>query len=199
MRYCDKEKAIERVNKEIENYQRCIALIDTIKSTIGKLDGKIINKRFETALFEATGAHIRTEIFYDTFALKVYPISPGIPDDNITPCYYSGFDTIYYLTSKAFVGGVLAKRKRGVEKDFYEVTKSTDTGKHRLIAENLVKTLDNRRVELETRITEILTALEQVDEYKAKVQEMEKLAKEISEIPYEIREWFDLNISINYN
>ena len=198
MRYCNKEQGIQSVNNEIENYRRCITLIETIKTAIGKFDGKIINKRFETALFEATGARIRTEIFYDTFALKVFPISPGVPDDNITPYHYSGCDTEYYLTDGAFVGGTFAKR-RYINKNDYEVTKTTDTGKHRLIAENLIKALDNRRAELEARISEIRIALGQVDKYEAMVQEMEKMEKEIRKLPYEIRQWFNLNISINYS
>jgi hypothetical protein len=51
----------------------------------------------------------------------------------------------------------------------------------------------------EKRITENSEALNHVDEYAAKVAEMERLEKELREIPNEVRRFFDFNVSVRHD
>ena len=198
MYFYTKETATEKINAVIENYHRCIALIDVIKPVIAKYDGKVINKKFDIAMESATGARIRWNYFYDSFEIKVLANGYGVPDDGISPYMLPGDDNYYYLTSGAFIGGTF-KKERCMRCNGYEVTTITEAGNHRLIAENMNRALDRRRAELEAHIKAIGAALEMVNTYKAEIAEMEKKIDKIQEIPHEVRRIFDLNVTISHN
>ena len=192
-----REQAMSNISYAIENRKRCISLIDTIKEVVKQFDGKVINRRFEEALRAATGGIIKVELRYNLFEISVYATWSG-KDDGKTPIHMTTDNNEYYLTSGAYIGETF-ERYAYFNKNGFEVTKLTESGKHRLIADNLIKTLDKRRAEIETEINNISESLKHIDEYKATIAELENQIKTLNNIPRLVKAYFDLDVTLKYN
>lgn len=191
MYYYDKEKATAAVQAEITNYKKCIAIIEEIKEVVKDFDGKVINKRLQTAIQKKTGLYVYVTIAYDKIEITLRGgYYPGV-DREKQPT--RGLNDEYYLVNCAYLGGALDKVVYNIDKSkFREVTTLTESGNHRLNAKNMIITLDERRADFEERIKENKEALKQIDKYLAKYEQMLTLEKEINSLPLPCKKYFDI-------
>jgi len=190
MYHYNKETATLKVNAELENFRRCINLIDEIKKLVGKFDGKVINKKFTTFLREETGGIISVDTNnYGRFEIMAYAGYNGNGNGKFPVRTRENY---YQLLFHAYAGGEFSTNRYIDKNNSWEVTTKTDSGNYRLIAENLIKALDKTREYYEEKIAENQDALKRVDEYAGKLKEIERLEKELNDIPYVVRDYFDL-------
>ena len=183
MYHFTKETAKQKVMEKIADYRKCIALIESIIPVVEKYNGKVVNKRFETALRKVND-RIRANIHYARLEIVVYSLPWHMEDDGITPRY--GESCGYDLITKAYTHA--DSNRYG-----YIVTEN-DNGNHRLIAAEAIKGLREMAEEYQNKINENLEALEHVDEYIAEVSDIERRVAELQKIPYVVRDFFDLKI-----
>lgn len=196
MYYYDKETATNTVNIQLENFRKCIEIINEMREVIGKFDGKVINKKFETALRERTGEIITVKFSYRRVEIELVATRCGKSRVHPVESYPYFPLCINALEGGTFESGYYKENQR---EQFVEVTEKTPAGNDRLIAENMLTAMNKAVKYYEKRITENSEALKHVDEYAAKVAEMERLEKELREIPNEVRRYFDLNVSVRHD
>ena len=196
MYYYDKETATNTVNIQLENFRKCIEIINEMREVIGKFDGKVINKKFETALRERTGEIITVKFSYRRVEIELVATRCGKSRVHPVESYPYFPLCINALEGGTFESGYYKENQRG---QFVEVTEKTPAGNDRLIAENMLTAMNKAVKYYEKRITENSEALKHVDEYAAKVAEMERLEKELREIPNEVRRYFDFNVSVRHD
>lgn len=186
MYHFTKETAKQKVMEKIADYRKCIALIESIIPVVEKYNGKVVNKRFETALRKVND-RIRANIHYARLEIVVYSLPWHMEDDGITPRH--GESCGYDLISCACT--YLDKDRYGY---YGHIVTENDNGNHRLIAEETIKGLLDMAEIYQHRIDENLEALEHVDEYIAEVSDIERRVAELQKIPYVVRDFFDLKI-----
>lgn len=196
MYYYDKETATNTVNIQLENFRKCIDIINEMREVIGKFDGKVINKKFETALRERTGEIITVKFSYHRVEIELVATRCGKSRVHPVESYPYFPLCINALEGGTFESGYYKENQR---EQFVEVTEKTPAGNDRLIAENMLMAMNKAVKYYEKRITENSEALKHVDEYAAKVAEMERLEKELREIPNEVRRYFDFNVSVRHD
>ena len=196
MYYYDKETATNTVNIQLENFRKCIEIINEMREVIGKFDGKVINKKFETALRERTGEIITVKFSYHRVEIELVATRCGKSRVHPVESYPYFPLCINALEGGTFESGYYKENQR---EQFVEVTEKTPAGNDRLIAENMLMAMNKAVKYYEKRITENSEALKHVDEYAAKVAEMERLEKELREIPNEVRRFFDFNVSVRHD
>jgi hypothetical protein len=196
MYYYDKETATNTVNIQLENFRKCIEIINEMREVIGKFDGKVINKKFETALREHTGEIITVKFSYHRVEIELVATRCGKSRVHPVESYPYFPLCINALEGGTFESGYYKENQR---EQFVEVTEKTPAGNDRLIAENMLTAMNKAVKYYEKRITENSEALKHVDEYAAKVAEMERLEKELREIPNEVRRYFDFNVSVRHD
>lgn len=192
----DKETATNTVNRQLENFRKCIEIINEMREVVKHYDGKVINKRFESALRERTGEIITVNFSYHRVEIEL--IASRCGKSRVHPV-----ETAPYLPLclYALEGGTLATGYYSATKDvpYIEVTEKTNAGNDRLIAANMLQAMDKAVEYYEGKIAENSEALKHVDEYAAKVAEMIRLEKELREVPFEVRRFFDLNVSVRHD
>lgn len=196
MYYYDKETATNTVNIQLENFRKCIEIINEMREVIGKFDGKVINKKFETALRERTGEIITVKFSYHRVEIELVATRCGKSRVHPVESYPYFPLCINALEGGTFESGYYKENQR---EQFVEVTEKTPAGNDRLIAENMLTAMNKAVKYYEKRVTENSEALKHVDEYAAKVAEMERLEKELREIPNEVRRFFDFNVSVRHD
>lgn len=196
MYHYNKETATNTVNRQLENFRKCIEIINEMREVIGKFDGKVINKKFESALRERTGEIITVEFSYHRVEIELFASRCG--KSRVHPVETSPY---LPLCLYALEGGTLGTGYYTASKDapYIEVTEKTDAGNDRLIAANMLQAMDKAVEYYEGKIAENSEALKHVDEYAAKVAEMIRLEKELREVPFEVRRFFDLNVSVRHD
>lgn len=191
MYYYDKETAINKVKTRINNYKKCLALIEELKPVVKRFDGKIYNVKFDRALKEVCD-YINVDFEYSSFDIKVLTYmngNGGGRNSAKAPVCMNGSE-YYYLTSR------LGTRAGGYGICPFE---ETETGKRRIIADKIIEGLDYQAEYYNRVITENSEGLKHIDEYAAKVAEIERRVKELEEIPHDIKNYFDWNLYIkNY-
>lgn len=189
----NKETATNTVNQQMENFRKCIEIINEMREVVKKFDNKVINKKFENALRERTGEIITVSFSYHRVEIELFAshcggsrVHPVESCPYLPLCLYAleggTFETGYYTASK--------------DAPYVEVTEKTEAGNDRLIAENMLQAMDKAVKYYEEKIAKNTEALKHVDEYAAKVAEMERLEKELRNVPFEVRKFFDLKVSV---
>ncbi len=176
MRYLNKTDAINLVLQEIKEYRKGIELLPQIKEVIIKFDGKVLNKRLQTALqLIDNSICVRNE----TYSLNIYKwISERSIKSVKSDCWeYISINQIDYLTSydKDCVKGGIINSK--------------------LIIEAMERQI-KRQLEYYAQAEEQLT---QIDEY---IQTKKRLEDDITQynekVNYLIKDYFDLAINLRH-
>lgn len=179
-----KENTIKLVELEISNMEYAIELAEKIKPVIEKFNGKVLNKRLETALKEID-EHIYTENRYG-FKIGYYVENNRIP---IIETDYLGKEHRHNIFTK----------QSDLPLTSYLTTNTKETDRcivdenNRIKADVIIAGIDNQKEYFEMRIEELKTAMPKVDEYKERIENIKKQMKELNdEIPYLIKSYFDL-------
>ena len=158
---------------------------------VEKFNGKVLNKRFETALrkiddnlrYDQTGSRFDIEVHLNNRCVQsVKTDSYGYSNWN----YISDFNLV--------LNSVL-----------YTTTYNPDDRKMldengRIIAPVIVKALEEKKKIIENTIAELEEKIDKVQEYKSKLETLRsEMEKVMSDVPFAIRNYFDINYRVVNN
>lgn len=181
MYFTDKKIATQLVELEISNREYILTLIDDIVEVVKKFDGKVFNKRIETALQKAiennshykTGTHIYCLYEYDIFHMKLC-----VPDRRV-----HNLENWYFIENNTLDICFLDAEIAIVDK--------------RIVAEAIIKDIRNQKQEIQERIIELKQGLLRVDEWEKRWREVEsQITKLQKEIPHEIQRYFRMKFDL---
>lgn len=185
--YYNKEVACKLVELEIQNRKEALNLYDQIISVIQKFNGKVLNKRLETAL-QKVNKYLRVDTNYSSFGISWWVNNDHIrntPDRNgyCTACYVQTRQI--HLTSALFTA------------DRYMTDKVMCDSDNRIIADVIIAALKEGKKNIEEHIRMLEENLPHAEEYEDELRAMKKAFEEKRDsIPYLIRDYFDMNYSI---
>ena len=185
--YCN-EDARNLVELEIQNRKEALKLYDGIIEVVEKFNGKVLNKRFETALKkfderlscnrEYSWFEINMSVFDNRCCKSVKKDSYGYSCTNYISSNYLRLNNLVYTYTNN------SKDKAMLENE-------------RIVASVLIEALNNGKKQMEDKIVELENSLEKVDEWKEKLKALEnEMKKVMSEVPYIIREYYDINYHV---
>lgn len=167
----DKEMAEKATKKDIQMMEEVNKALPEIKKLIAKFDGKVINKRLDTALKELNlPGYIYLSTYYETSYIIMYK-----PKDS---------NEAYTILS-------------GARPNFryYDKEKSFINEDKRISAERAYNLIEECRVERLKKITKYKEILQTYEEKKAQVELLKKQLRTIvDDVPYELRHRFDLEV-----
>lgn len=185
--YCN-EDARNLVELEIQNRKEALKLYDGIIEVVQKFDGKVLNKRFDTALKkvderlscnrEYSWFEINMNVFDNRSCKSVKKDSYGYSCTNYITDNYLRLNNLVYTHS-------------------YNPRDNVMLDNERIISSVLIEALNKCKEQMENKIKELENSIDKVDEWKNKLKalqiEMEEVMKEV---PYIIREYYDINYRV---
>ena len=189
MYFKDTAIATAQIELEISNREYILSLLDTIKSVVRKFDGKVINKRFTTALndeIKKVDGYIEyTRLSYtmnsNRFFISIYlpQTSVHIKEDN------SEYASSYSIQHKEITLCYLSS-----DQSYSQIS---DNGNARLCAVNVVNEIDKTATTLNDYISNIKLGLEKVPEWEKELLELEEKFNTLHKsIPSDIGDYFGL-------
>lgn len=185
--YYNKEVAGKLVELEIQNRKDCLKLYDQIIPIIERFDGKVLNKRLETAL-QNVNKYLRVDRNYTSFGISWWVENDYIrntPDRNgfCTACYVQSRQL--YMTTALFTSDRNMTDKVMLDEE------------NRLIADVILVALEQGKKNMEEHIRMLEESLPHAEEYEEELKAMKKAFEEKRDsIPYLIRDYYDMNYSI---
>ena len=179
------EDARNLVKLEIKNRKEALNLYPEIIKVVEQFDGKVLNKRLETALkkvderISCDRGFYHFEIVFNTINSRSCRsvTSPGT-------CNYIE-DYCFVLNSYLDTYFISASGKDRMEESFLVNEK--------IRASVLVDSLLKGKAYLEDQITKLEQSLEKIDELKSKIEQLETEIKSIKEeIPYLVRVYYGI-------
>lgn len=185
--YCN-EDARNLVEIEIKNRKEALKLYDGIIEVVKKFDGKVLNKRFDTALKKVDGRlsyyreyswlEIKMNVFDSRSCKSVKKDSYGYSCTNYISDSYLRLNSLLYTYS-------------------YNPDEKVALNNERIISANIIFALNKGRRQIEETIEELEESISKVDEWKNKLKEIEnEMRKTMNEVPYIIREYYDINYHV---
>ena len=185
--YCN-EDARNLVELEIQNRKEALKLYDGIIEVVQKFDGKVLNKRFDTALKkvderlscnrEYSWFEINMNVFDNRSCKSVKKDSYGYSCTNYITDSYLRLNNLVYTYSYSAKDIVMLDNER-------------------IISSILIEALNKGKEQMEKEIKKLEESINKVDEWKSKLKalqiEMEEVMKEV---PYIIREYYDINYRV---
>lgn len=173
---CD-EDARNLILLEVKNMKEVLEMYDSIIGIIKKFDGKVLNKRLETAL-----KSVSNSLYVDTkfsFNIEFYCFDRG--------CRSANSDSWIYITKNSIVLN-----------NFLSLNSSNPNNKNtavdennRIIADTIIKSLNGGKEYLERQVDRYTDGLGKVEEWRNRmdkiVNDMYELKKEI---PSAFRDYF---------
>lgn len=185
--YCN-EDARNLVELEIKNRKEALELYSKVIEVVEKFDGKVLNKRFETAL-KKVDSRLSYEREHSRFKIKmnVYDSRSckSVKKDSLG---YSCTNYIYYnyLTLNSYV-----------ETYTYDKDKKSMLDNERIVSSVLIDALNKGKTSMEEHIKELEESLDKVTEWKEKLESLKsEMEKTMREIPYLIKEYYNLDYSV---
>lgn len=186
MYFTDKKIATKLSLLEISNREYILTLIDDIMEVIAKFDGKVLNKRLETALQKKVeqnpnfkkGTFISYKMKYDLFQIELYVPDRSVSNNDGKGCYYITGDIICIC--------------------WMDLTQAVK--ENRIMSNNILKSIQQQKENIEEYISKIKIALTKIDEWEERWREIDnKITKLNAEIPYDIRMYFGMNFTFRQN
>lgn len=193
LQFRSKARGVADIKQHVDNNNKLIALIDAIKPIVKKWDGKVINKRFENELRNCTGCYIMVRISYQRLEIETLGINWYDTDPvrrKMMPIGFAGERGHFFIMDNAWVDG--AK----VPECCYTVTRRTETGKHRIVASEMLSALDARKEQLKKKNEELEASQCKVDEVRQALTLIDETLQKINKMPWEVRKAFDLDYSL---
>ena len=185
----NKEIADKLIALEIENRRKVIELYPEIIETVKKFNGKVLNKRLETAL-EKIHPYLSLEKSKYRFDIRYW-----VGSDSICVPYQKGCGVEYVKCREIGMCAYIPKNK---ENSTAQNPALSDDG--RIIAENIVSALNAGMEKLKSEIIEMEEHSKKADEYAAELEELAERMKNLQEkIPYLVSEYYGLGYSIRKN
>lgn len=185
--YCN-EDARNLVEIEIKNRKEALRLYDGIIEVVKKFDGKVLNKRFDTALKKVDGRlsynreyswlEIKMNVFDSRSCKSVKKDSYGYSCTNYISDSYLRLNSLLYAYS-------------------HNPDEKVALDNERIISANIILALIKGKRQIEETIEELEESISKVDEWKNRLKEIEnEMRKTMNEVPYIIREYYDINYHV---
>ena len=188
-----KDIADKLIALEIANRRKAIELYPAIIETVKKFDGKVLNKRLETAL-KKVNTNLRLAESEYRFDIRYW-----VENDSVSVPHrdYCGTEYVKYREI-----GMCGYIPRFEGKYAYSVDAQhpalNDDG--RIIAEHIIVALNAGKENLESEIIQMEEHSRKADEYAAELEERAACIKNLQEkIPYLVAEYYGLGYSIRKN
>lgn len=188
MKYYCNEDARNLVELEIENRKEALKLYDGIIEVVKKFDGKVLNKRFETAL-KKVDERLSFNRRYSCFEIEM-----SVLDNNC--CKSTKKDdwgyscTIYISDNYLALNGFL-------ETYSYDKNKKVLLDNERIISSVLIESLNKGKKQIEKEIVTFEESLNKVSEWKEKLESLKsEMEKTMKDIPYIIKDYYDINYHV---
>lgn len=193
MHYYSKDVAEKLVRLEIENRKHALSLYDEIEKVVRSFDGKVLNKRLETAL-QGVYKYTYVERRYNSFAIEICVDNDWVKGESKYGVHYVECRNLQ-LTQKLYT------HSDGRYEPKENVMINNPTGKsERIIADVIIEGLKRGKKGLENEIADYEKWLTKVDEAKEKLESLTKEIESVThDIPYLIRDYFDLNYYVRKN
>lgn len=185
--YCN-EDARNLVEIEIKNRKEALKLYDGIIEVVKKFDGKVLNKRFDTALKKVDGRlsynreyswlEIDMNVFDSRSCKSVKKDSYGYSCTNYISDSYLRLNSLLHAYS-------------------HNPDEKVALDNERIISSNIILALIKGKRQIEETIKELEESISKVDEWKNRLKEIEnEMRKTMNEVPYIIREYYDINYHV---
>ena len=188
MKYYCNEDARNLVELEIKNRKDALKLYDKIIEVAERFNGKVLNKRFETAL-KKVDERLSCDRRYSCFEIKMCVFDSrcckSVNKDDL------GYSCTNYITDNYLIlNGYLPTYS-------YNPNDEVLLYDERIISSVLIKSLSCGRKHMEETIISLEKSLDKIPEWKERLKilrdEMEKTMKEIPSI---IREYYNINYRV---
>lgn len=187
-----KDTADKLIALEIENRRKAIELYPAVIETVKKFDGKVLNKRLETAL-QKINANLRLEKSEYRFDIRY-----RVENDHVSVPHqdYCGAEYVKYRE----IGMCGCIPRFETENTYPNTPKSALNDDGRIVAENIIAALNAGKENLESAIVEMEEHSQKVDEYAAELDELAERMKSLQKkVPYLISEYYGLGYSVRKN
>lgn len=177
--YYDKELAIKLIQRELEIKKSALTLFDSVKKVVGSFNGKIANKRLDTAL-KAIDEKLNFKMEYNSFRITFDDydyerryVRMGDKGAYIKNC---SVNVAWCTISSAYGDSVLDDDRK-------------------IIAYPVMKAIDNQKACMLREIAIIEKQLSSIDEIITRYSAITASIRSFNdEIDHDIREYFDLKI-----
>ena len=175
MKFYD-ESAKLLTEKQLEVYENLLSYVPAIKEVVGRFDGKVLNKRFDTALRQATDgkASCTKKTYVDGYELALHEYNDR--------CIIVDGHGAYYIKQDAII---LA--------DTLWRSKTWINAEGRIVADELIAVIDSAA---ERAAKNAKSLKEQLDSVDSLIAEYERIASELHGFEintnYLLREYFGL-------
>lgn len=181
--------ATKLMELEIKNRKYVLGLYEKIIPVVKKFDGKILNKRFDTALKEVE-EHLGFDRHYSTFSINWWAnndhVSCGEPDA-------WGVRTVSYIKNRNLD---LTSMLYGCPDSTFPDRVMVDSD-GRIKANVILMALDEGKKQLEKEIISFEESMKKIPEYKKKLEELKaEIENTTREIPYLVRDYFELDYTV---
>ena len=178
--------ALEVAIKQIKLYKDALALCPKVMEVVKKFDGKVANKRLETAL-EAVdkGFYCRKSQWGDDWEIKWYTQDRSVNVKSINLCGMETYNAYYIRQSEIYFA-----------RDMFEKTYGAFTDANgRWLAENICKQIEAEAEGWKQNIEQWEQELKHVDELREKKRKLEAEIEAHNEgISWLINEYFSLRV-----
>ena len=188
--YCN-EDARNLVQLEIDNRKAALSLYDEVIKLVRQFDGKVLNKRFDTALKK-----IDSRLSYDRSHNSFY-IEMSVFDNrhckSVKTDSFGYASTIYITTNRVRLNTYIQTYAYGKN----ELSMLYD---ERIVADVLIEALNKGRANIENEIRKLEESESKIEAWKEKCEALKKEMEEtMKEIPYLVREYYDINYRVENN
>lgn len=188
--YCN-EDARNLILLEIKNRKAALELYPKIIEVVQKFDGKVLNKRFDTALKKAD-----SRLGYDR-GMYQFRINMSCFDNRC--CKSVKVDSNGY-SSTNYINDYYVRLNGYLQPYSHNTNELSALTEERLIAENVIVSLNEGKEKLEAEITRLEASLDKIAEWKEKLEALTKEVQGVmSEVPYLVRDYCDLNYRVENN
>lgn len=185
--YCN-EDARNLVNLEIENRKEALKLYDGIIEVVKKFDGKVLNKRFDTAL-KTVDNRLSYSREYSWFKINMNVF------DNRT-CKSVKKDKLGYSCTN-YISDCYIALNSCLQTYSYNSADKTLLENERIKADVLIESLNSGKEQIEKEIERLENSIDKVNEWKEKLTALKaEMEKTMANIPLIIREYYDINYRV---
>ena len=185
--YYNNEDSRNLIRLEIENRKEALKLYTEVIELVKKYDGKVLNKRFETAL-KKIDERLSYDRQYNSFYIEMSCWNNRSCKSTKTDSY--GYSSTLYISTDCI-------RLNTYIQTYSHGNEPCMLCEERIIAEPIVEVLNKGKAGIEKTIADLENSIDKAQEYKEKCEALKKQMEEITkEIPYLIKEYFDINYTV---
>ena len=186
--YCN-EDARNLVKLEIENRKEALKLYDGIIEVAKKFDGKVLNKRFETAL-KKVDERLSFNRRYSFFEIEMSTFNNRSCKSVKKDSY--GYSCTNYISSNSLVLNSMVYTYSNDKND--KVLLENE----RINSSVLVEALNNGKKQMEEKIKTLEESINKVEEWKEKLESLKsEMEKIMYDVPSIIRDYYNINYHVN--